>query len=345
MFSDDDLVVITLINQPINKIFGLIQNGERIINKSRLHKSYLDHPDVKIQPPVWLCYEYNIRIFGNGMKIPDGSKIKIKAITSLTSTLRRFKALASMRSCPLFEHLLSPALNDDIFQITTKQEDCMEEKYFQAYNESQRNVIAEAASMICDTKDDNQAKIYMCQGPPGTGKSQTITGIVRALFQSTLSSSTSSDQSPTVSSSATPKKKIKLLICCPSNSSCNEIVRRIMDVFARKTTDKTISKLPFKLIRCARGGGVSEDIENVSLDVLAQKRLEEVLNTGGQNEAIERNITNKENQKKQLLQRIEEEKKKQNTSEELKDLELNLKEITASIHKLQQSCRKVFRKQ
>ena len=33
--------------------------------------------------------------------------------------------------------------------------------------------------------------------------------------------------------------------------------------------------VPFTLIRCARGGGVSEDIENVSLDVLAQKRLDQ----------------------------------------------------------------------
>jgi hypothetical protein len=33
--------------------------------------------------------------------------------------------------------------------------------------------------------------------------------------------------------------------------------------------------VPFKLIRCARGGGVSQDIEKLSLDVLAQKRLEE----------------------------------------------------------------------
>ncbi|CAF0839892.1 unnamed protein product [Rotaria sordida] len=352
-FSDDDLVIITLSNQPINKIFGLVRSGERITDKARLHKSYLDHPDVKIQPPVWLCYEYNIRIFGNGIKILDGSKIKIKAITSLTATLRRFKALASMRSCPLFEHLLSPSLNDNIFQITNKQENCMEEKYYQAYNESQRNVIAEAVSMIRDTKDDNQAKIYMCQGPPGTGKSQTITGIVRALLEPILSSSTSNDQSPTISSSGVSKKKMKILICCPSNGGCNEIVRRLIDVFARKTTDsnsdQTVSKLPFKLIRCARGGGVSRDIENLSLDVLAQKRLEEVLNTGGQNEAIERNLANKEKQKKQLLQRIEDEKKKQQTtsekhqtSEELKDLELNLKEITASILKLQQTCRKTI---
>jgi hypothetical protein len=33
--------------------------------------------------------------------------------------------------------------------------------------------------------------------------------------------------------------------------------------------------VPFQLIRCARGGGVSEDIENISLDILAQKRLEQ----------------------------------------------------------------------
>jgi hypothetical protein len=40
MFSDDDLVVITFANQPVNKIFGLIRSGERIIEKARLHKSY-----------------------------------------------------------------------------------------------------------------------------------------------------------------------------------------------------------------------------------------------------------------------------------------------------------------
>ena len=95
MFGDDDLVVITLTNQSVNKVFGLIQSGERIIDKARLHKSYRksigylnrkenvffvldDHPDVKIKPPVWICYEYNIRIFGDKMKIMDGTTIKIK---------------------------------------------------------------------------------------------------------------------------------------------------------------------------------------------------------------------------------------------------------------------------
>ena len=102
MFSEDDLVVVTLTNQPTNQIFGLIRSAERIIDKARLHKSYRkciflisrkkfsamyhlldDHPDVKIKPPVWVCYEYNIRIFGNGMKILDGSKIKIKVTHSV----------------------------------------------------------------------------------------------------------------------------------------------------------------------------------------------------------------------------------------------------------------------
>lgn len=344
MYSEDDLVVVTFVNQPTNKIFGLIRTAERIIDKSRLHKSFHEHPDVKIKPPVWFCYEYNIRIFGNGMKIIDGSKIKLKAITSLTATLRRFKALASMRSCPLFEHLLSPSLTNPMFEIPTKLECCMEDKYFQAFNESQRTVIAEAVSMMSMTKDEDQAKIYMCQGPPGTGKSQTITGIVRALLQSKLSS-TSNDQSPTVSSSVLPKQKTKILICCPSNGGCNEIVRRLIDVFTNKTIkEETSSKLPFKLIRCARGGGVSEDIDNVSLDTLAQKQLEEELNKGGQNETIERNLANKENQKKQLMARIEAERKKPNSqySEELADLELNLKEITESIAQLQQKSRKTM---
>jgi len=352
MFTEDDLVVVQLVGETNTKIFGLVRSGEKFTDRIRLHKSLLEHPDVKIQPPVWFCHEFNIRIFPNRLKIVDGTKLKIRAIASLTATLRRFKALASMRTCPLFEHLLSPSIDDEIFQLTKRNETFLEEKYFQAFNESQRNVISEAVSTVFDTKDDEQAKVYMCQGPPGTGKSQTITGIVRALLQPILNPTTTNEQSPTITSSVVPKKKPKILICCPSNGGCNEIVRRLIDVFGRKPTEETTDQkktiLPFKLIRCARGGGVSEDIENVSLDILAQKRLEEVLNSGGQNEAIERNLANKEKQKKQLIERIELEKKKQNESnnqqisEELKDLELNLKEITSSIVKLQQSCRKAI---
>ena len=40
MFSEDDLVVITILNQPVKKLFGLIRSGERIIDKARLHKTY-----------------------------------------------------------------------------------------------------------------------------------------------------------------------------------------------------------------------------------------------------------------------------------------------------------------
>lgn len=40
MFSEDDLVLITLANQPVKQIFGLIRTAERLIDKARLHKSY-----------------------------------------------------------------------------------------------------------------------------------------------------------------------------------------------------------------------------------------------------------------------------------------------------------------
>jgi len=64
----------------INHIVGLFSLPYYSTSFFNHHKNALldDHPDVKIQPPVWFCYEYNIRIFGNGMKILDGSKIKIK---------------------------------------------------------------------------------------------------------------------------------------------------------------------------------------------------------------------------------------------------------------------------
>ena len=147
-------------------------------------------------------------------------------------------------------------------------------------------------------------------------------------LQPMLASSPTNEQSSPTLSSGGSRKKMKILICCPSNGGCNEIVRRLIDVFTRKTTDETASKrkfvghsitwlkqyfilVPFKLIRCARGGAISQDIENVSLDTLAQKRLEEELNAGGENEAIGRNLANKEKQKKQLEQRIEAEKKRQ----------------------------------
>jgi hypothetical protein len=47
-----------------------------------------------------------------------------------------------MRSCPLFEHLLSPSLNNDLFQITNKQDNCMEEKYFQVKKKPINNLIS-----------------------------------------------------------------------------------------------------------------------------------------------------------------------------------------------------------
>ena len=57
-----------------------------------------------------------------------------------------------------------------------------------------------------------------------------------------------------------------------------QLIKRLRNVNLKKeniSLNKIFYLVPFKLIRCARGGGVSEDIENVSLDILAQKRLEE----------------------------------------------------------------------
>ncbi|CAF0898170.1 unnamed protein product [Didymodactylos carnosus] len=353
---DDDLIIVTLNTD--KKLFGLIRNTERILERAKLHKSFADNPDVKAKPPSWSCSEYQILICNNGMKINDGSNIRIKLITSLTATLRRFRALSSMRVCPLFEHLLTPQLDDPVFQISQKQIQ-IDEKHLTGYNDSQQAVISEAFSIACTEEKEEQAKVYMVQGPPGTGKSQTITGIVRAVlkhYSSPQPTTTTTDGSATINK----KKKMKILICAPSNGGCNEIVRRLLTIDTAKqepengtsesTTTTTTNnnnnkpKLPFKLIRCARGGTVSEDIESVSIDILAQKRLEEELNNAHQHETLERNIQHKVKTKQQLETRIADEKKRLGsnsaTSEQLKDLQANLHEVKQTITKLQQTSRK-----
>ena len=40
MFNEDDLVIVTLLDQPIRKIFGLVRTAERVMDKARLHKSF-----------------------------------------------------------------------------------------------------------------------------------------------------------------------------------------------------------------------------------------------------------------------------------------------------------------
>lgn len=51
-------------------------------------------------------------------------------------------------------------------------------QFEEEYNESQKEVIAEASSIVT-YKDP---KLYFIQGPPGTGKSHTIIGIIKGIF-------------------------------------------------------------------------------------------------------------------------------------------------------------------
>ena len=48
------------------------------------------------------------------------------------------------------------------------------------YNESQKDVILEASSLLNNL---NSSKFYFIQGPPGTGKTYTIVGIIKAMVE------------------------------------------------------------------------------------------------------------------------------------------------------------------
>ena len=60
MLNEDDLVIITLMDSPVKKSFGLIRSGERIIEKARLHKSLSKSKIVLFSNKNFRPYSYDV---------------------------------------------------------------------------------------------------------------------------------------------------------------------------------------------------------------------------------------------------------------------------------------------
>lgn len=56
MFSEDDLVVITLVDQQNRTVFGLVRSAERVMEKARLYRSLREFIDSNSTALVHLGY-------------------------------------------------------------------------------------------------------------------------------------------------------------------------------------------------------------------------------------------------------------------------------------------------
>ena len=127
-------------------------------------------------------------------------------------------------------------------------------------DELTQKVIMEASSIIYH----NEPKLYFIQGPPGTGKSTTIIGILNAIFARSKAMSN--------------KQTIKILICSPSNTGCDELVRKISS--SRTSSQSylnTVDDKDLKIVRLGRSERIHEDSNEFNFDDLAREKYDELV--------------------------------------------------------------------
>ncbi|KAF8114236.1 hypothetical protein N665_0039s0003 [Sinapis alba] len=229
-------------------------------------------------------------------------------ILNITSQIREFQALSSIKDIPVLPVILSP-LGDSNYDSDIKRSDLrslphsLQEILKSSFNESQLQAISVSIGSCNLTKEID---ISLIQGPPGTGKTRTIVAIISGLLASVSrktgnsvhdhSSSTTSRQrmNPTVAiarvwqdaalakqldDDGETKKNIaekigkgRVLICAQSNAAVDELVSRISSLGIYGMDGKMFK--PY-LVRVGNAKTVHPNSLPFFLDTLVDQRLAE----------------------------------------------------------------------
>ncbi|KAL0653884.1 hypothetical protein Bca4012_096575 [Brassica carinata] len=229
-------------------------------------------------------------------------------ILNITSQIREFQALSSIKDIPVLPVILSP-LGDSNYDSETKRSDLrslphsLQQILKSSFNESQLQAISVSIGSSNLTKEFD---ISLIQGPPGTGKTRTIVAIISGLLASVSrktgnseqdhSSSTTSRQrmNPNVAMARVwqdaalakqldddgeSKKKMgekigkgRVLICAQSNAAVDELVSRISSLGVYGMDGKMFK--PY-LVRVGNAKTVHPNSLPFFLDTLVDQRLAE----------------------------------------------------------------------
>ncbi|ORX60067.1 hypothetical protein BCR36DRAFT_50492 [Piromyces finnis] len=161
---------------------------------------------------------------------------KTTKVFSCVTCNREYLAMKFMENSNLLKVILEPQDKESNKKIIESRYVAnLMEKY--KLNESQ-------AQSICGSVKSKDG-FTLIQGPPGTGKTKTILSLIAELKEKAL------------------PKKIKILVCAPSNAGCDEIVRRL-----KRGVQKNNSELyKPKLVRIGTEA-IHPDCKDVTLDAL-----------------------------------------------------------------------------
>ncbi|CAH2037301.1 unnamed protein product [Thlaspi arvense] len=232
-------------------------------------------------------------------------------ILNITSQVREFQALSSIRDIPILPVILSP-MSDSSYDSEIKKSDLrslphsLQQILKSSFNESQLQAISVAIGSSTLTK---ALDISLIQGPPGTGKTRTIVAIISGLLASiSRRTSDNGNSEQDHSSSATFRQRMnpnvalarvwqdaalakqleadgetnkkmaekigrgRVLICAQSNAAVDELVSRISSLGIYGRDEKMFK--PY-LVRVGNAKTVHPNSMPFFLDTLVEQRLAE----------------------------------------------------------------------
>ncbi|XP_043283198.1 probable helicase senataxin [Venturia canescens] len=173
---------------------------------------------------------------------------RLNKVSYLRSNMRMIQALQYLPVSPLIKHILHPDFED--FKLP-EMPVSRPKNLITKDNLNARQL--EAVVRVTDAVVRKLPKICLIQGPPGTGKSKVIVNLVTEILYGEGRYSNN--------------KKMRILVCAPSNAAIDEIALRLLDV--RKTIPGPENR--FKMVRIGKLERMHPTVKSISLQALAKK--------------------------------------------------------------------------
>ncbi|KAE9585571.1 putative DNA helicase [Lupinus albus] len=176
-FSENDLLLLT--KDPPQKTSQDVHMVGKVERREKGNKRSLNIVLVK-----FYFQNGSSRLNQARRNLNERSKWHACRIMSITSHVREFQALSSVKAIPLLPLILSPAndsfrLNDSKEVDLNKLSQPLQRTLRSSFNVCQLQAISVA---IGRAKPKKNVELSLIQGPPGTGKTRTIVAIVSALL-------------------------------------------------------------------------------------------------------------------------------------------------------------------
>nr|XP_020650469.1 probable helicase senataxin [Pogona vitticeps] len=269
--------------------------------------------DSKSKEQQALCH-LSIQTQGNLSHVHK--EVRCVVASSLVTTQRRFTALLTLHRRCLARAIISPSYRDfcprDLNVDAESSPSCTND-----LNEDQRRAIETAYAMI--TQEPTKPKICLIHGPPGTGKSKTIVGLLYRLFSET------SGKENRVQSLNAKIKSNRVLVCAPSNTAVDDLMKKIILEFKGKCPDK--KKISgncgeINLVRLGQQKSINKKVLQFSLDDQVNRINKAAL---GRNQDLQRRKEDLDQQldmlsRQRAMDRNEKREKRQQLDEKISQL-------------------------